>query len=90
MKFIAMKAEVYVSAFTFLFQMIKNHDRIIILVYFLQGIGNRNLTCFLVKAQIITPYELSLYKETGKITIPDALQGVGEDDNPIVILYHLK
>ena len=41
-------------------------------------------------AQIITPYELSLYKETGKITIPDALQGVGEDDNPIVILYHLK
>ena len=40
--------------------------------------------------QIITPYELSLYKETGKITIPDALQGVGEDDNPIVILYHLK
>ena len=41
-------------------------------------------------AQIITPYELSLYKETNKITIPDALQGVGEDDNPIVILYHLK
>ena len=41
-------------------------------------------------AQIITPYELSLYKETGKITIPDALQGVGEDDNPNVILYHLK
>ena len=41
-------------------------------------------------AQIITPYELGLYKETGKITIPDALQGVGEDDNPIVILYHLK
>ena len=41
-------------------------------------------------AQIITPYELNLYKETGKITIPDALQGVGEDDNPIVILYHLK
>jgi hypothetical protein len=41
-------------------------------------------------AQVITPYELSLYKETGKITIPDALQGVGEDDNPIVILYHLK
>jgi hypothetical protein len=41
-------------------------------------------------AQIITPYELSLYKETGKITIPEALQGVGEDDNPIVILYHLK
>ena len=41
-------------------------------------------------AQIITPYELSLYKETGKITIPDALQQVGEDDNPIVILYHLK
>ena len=41
-------------------------------------------------AQIITPYELSLYKETGKITIPEALQGVCEDDNPIVILYHLK
>ena len=41
-------------------------------------------------AQIITPYELSLYKETNKITIPEALQGVGEDDNPIVILYHLK
>ena len=41
-------------------------------------------------AQIITPYELSLYKETGKITIPDALQQVGEDDNPIVILYHLR
>ena len=41
-------------------------------------------------AQIITPYELSLYKETGKITIPDALQEVDEDDNPIVILYHLK
>ena len=41
-------------------------------------------------AQVITPYELSLYKETNKITIPDALQGVGEDDNPIVILYHLK
>ena len=41
-------------------------------------------------AQIITPYELGLYKETGKITIPDALQRVGEDDNPIVILYHLK
>ena len=41
-------------------------------------------------AQVITPYELSLYKETGKITIPEALQGVGEDDNPIVILYHLK
>jgi hypothetical protein len=41
-------------------------------------------------AQIITPYELGLYKETGKITIPEALQGVGEDDNPIVILYHLK
>ena len=41
-------------------------------------------------AQVITPYELSLYKETNKITIPEALQGVGEDDNPIVILYHLK
>lgn len=41
-------------------------------------------------AQVITPYELSLYKETGKITVPDALQQVGEDDNPIVILYHLK
>ena len=41
-------------------------------------------------AQVITPYELSLYKETGKITIPDALQKVDEDDNPIVILYHLK
>ena len=41
-------------------------------------------------AQVVTPYELSLYKETGKITIPDALQEVGEDDNPIVILYHLK
>ena len=40
--------------------------------------------------QVITPYELSLYKETNKITIPEALQGVGEDDNPIVILYHLK
>ena len=41
-------------------------------------------------AQVVTPYELSLYKETGKITVPDALQEVGEDDNPIVILYHLK
>ena len=41
-------------------------------------------------AQVITPYELSLYKETNKITIPEALQGVDEDDNPIVILYHLK
>ena len=41
-------------------------------------------------AQVITPYELGLYKETGKITVPDALQEVGEDDNPIVILYHLK
>ena len=39
-------------------------------------------------AQVVTPYELGLYKETGKITIPDALLEVGEDSNPIVILYH--
>lgn len=40
--------------------------------------------------QVITPYELELYKETGKITIPDALLEVTEDSNPIVILYHFN
>jgi len=39
--------------------------------------------------QVITPSELSLYSEMKDISIPSFLQNVGEDDNPMFIIYKL-
>lgn len=46
--------------------------------------GDNNLT------QIVTPYELSMYKELNTISIPDNLKTDEEEGNPIFIFYKLK
>ena len=40
--------------------------------------------------QVITPYELSVYKDQVSISIPPELQNVDEDGNPIFVFYLLK
>lgn len=40
--------------------------------------------------QVITPYELSLYRENNKITIPSELQKLPEEGNPVFIFYQIK
>ena len=42
----------------FLLQMIKNHNRIVVLSYFLQSVGDSYLACFLVKTQLIRSNDL--------------------------------
>jgi len=39
--------------------------------------------------QVVTPSEISLYRDISSISIPAELN-VDDDDNPIVILYKLK
>lgn len=40
--------------------------------------------------QVITPYELSLYKDNTSVSIPSRLQNIAEDGNPIFAFYLLK
>ena len=40
--------------------------------------------------QVITPDELDFYQEKCEIQIPEALEGIQEDANPIFIFYNLK
>ncbi|MDL2277252.1 6-bladed beta-propeller [Parabacteroides sp. OttesenSCG-928-G07] len=40
--------------------------------------------------QVVTPFEISLYKDIRSVSIPDDLSAVGDDDNPVFIFYKIK
>lgn len=40
--------------------------------------------------QVITPYELSLYAEQPEVTVPEALQSLSEEANPVFVFYKLR
>lgn len=40
--------------------------------------------------QVITPYELSVYKNNTSVSIPSELQNISEDGNPIFVFYSIK
>lgn len=40
--------------------------------------------------QMLTSYELDLYRQCAEVTVPDALKEVAPDDNPALVLYTLK
>lgn len=47
-------------------------------------------TCGNELVQIVTPAEVDYYKELGTITIPQELQDLGTDGNPVFLFYKLK
>lgn len=40
--------------------------------------------------QVVTPYEIETYKEQTKITIPQELEKISANENPIFIIYKMK